>query len=69
MVSTLAAHATGLGINPQEDFGFTTSEIASAGFSGQLSKCRENNTHLQYSGSALVAIQLSRKLLLVLNVL
>ena len=32
------------------------------------SKCSENNTRLQYSGSALVAIQLSRKLLLVLNV-
>ena len=32
------------------------------------SKCSENNTHLQYSESALVAIQLSRKLLLVLNV-
>ena len=31
------------------------------------SKCSENNTHLQYSGSALVAIQLSRKLMLVLN--
>ena len=32
------------------------------------SKCSENNTHLQYSESTLVAIQLSRKLLLVLNV-
>ena len=32
------------------------------------SKCSENNIHFQHSGSVLVAIQLSRKLLLVLNV-
>ena len=32
------------------------------------SKCSTNNTHIQYLGSAFVAIQLSRKLLLVLNV-
>ena len=44
---------------------FRASKIASAGFSGHRytlsmfkpSKCSENSSHLQYSGSALVAIQ------------
>ena len=41
---------------PREILEFRTSEIPSAGFSGQVSVAK-NNTHLQYSGSALVAIQ------------
>ena len=43
-----------------------TFEIASAGFSGQVSVAKI--IHISSTGSALVAIQLSRKLLLVLNV-
>ena len=48
---------------------FRTSEIASAGFSGQiLSVAKIIHISMQHSGSTLIAIQLSRKPLLVLNV-
>ena len=44
------------GMPPRKILGFRTSEIASAGFSGQV-HVSVNNTHVQYSGSALIAIQ------------
>ena len=53
---------------PRKSLEFRTSEIASAGFLGRVSAAKIR-IPIQYSGSALVAIQLSRKLLLVLNVL
>ena len=56
------------GMPPRKILEFRTSEIASAGFSGRVSVAKIR-IPMQYSGNALVAIQLSRKLLLVLNVL
>ena len=53
---------------PDKILEFRTSQIATAEFSGQVS-VKIIHISSSYSGSALVAIQLSRKLLLVLNVL
>ena len=49
---------------PRKILEFRTSEIASAVFSGRVSVAKIH-IFMQYSGSALVAIQLSRKLFLV----
>ena len=50
---------------PKKILDFRTSEIASAEFLGQVSVTKIIHISMQYSGSALVAIHLSRKLLLV----
>ena len=52
------------GMSPRKILEFRTSEIASAGFSGRVSVAK-TRIPMQYSGSTLVAIQLSRKLFLV----
>ena len=54
---------------PDKILEFRTSQIATAEFSGQVSVLKIIHISSSYSGSALVAIQLSRKLLLVLNVM